>query len=63
MKIWNDVLEIVTPEVWSNCVLYMDEIILDWKDQVCYDEHPELIIHIEGSSDEEENVFPSSNED
>lgn len=64
MNTWNDALEIVTSEVWSNCVRHSDEIIPKyWKDQVRYKEQQELIIDIGERLDEGENLFLFSDKD
>ncbi|KAJ8913589.1 hypothetical protein NQ315_013996 [Exocentrus adspersus] len=46
----------VTPEEWAHFVFATrTEIILkDWKDQIRFDEHPELLIHMDESSDDKE---------
>ncbi|KAJ8914403.1 hypothetical protein NQ315_017497 [Exocentrus adspersus] len=62
LKTWNDALERVTPEIWANCVRHTDEIILnDWKNQIRFDEQPELHIHVGESSDDEDGM--TSDED
>ncbi|KAJ8909895.1 hypothetical protein NQ315_014493 [Exocentrus adspersus] len=55
-KIWNDALKKSNSgRMGSFCVRHTDEIILkDWKYQIRFDEHLELLIHMDESSDDEE---------
>lgn len=60
LRLWQDALEHITPEMWSNCIDHVEKIIEDWwKREVGFDrnEMTEFIINLDTSASESDSLF------